>query len=70
MEQEGNRISNMISMEDQVKNIQKNLYKVNLNYRESNTVTDMVMMKDYHGLIMFLKNKGYSFEDIAKGNFH
>lgn len=64
-----NQEYNIISIEDQIKNIQKNLYKVSLNYRESLAVTDMVMMKDYHGLIMFFKNKGYSFEDIAKGNF-
>lgn len=70
MNLEGNKENNVISMEAQIESIQKHLHKVPLNYRESNTVTDMVMMKDYHRIIMFLKRKGYSFEDIEKGNFH
>lgn len=70
MELEYTGSNNVISMEDQIKNIQKNLYRVPLNFRESNAVSDMVMMRDYHGLIRFLKDKGYSFEEIANGKFY
>ncbi|SES85410.1 hypothetical protein SAMN05660297_00733 [Natronincola peptidivorans] len=65
-----NNENNVISIEDQIKGIQKHLHKIPLNFRETNMVMDMAVQKDYNSILLLLKRKGYSFEDIANGNFY
>jgi hypothetical protein len=61
--------NNVISMEELISSMRKNLYKVPLNFQESKVVTDMVMQKNHESLLLFLMKKGYSLENISNGEF-